>query len=51
MLCVSCKTDLSIREGSTSFKCPKCGENIGRCGNCRKRGVKYVCPSCGFEGP
>lgn len=51
MQCVSCERDVMTIEGSVIFKCPKCGETIVRCGICRKRGVKYTCPNCGFTGP
>lgn len=50
-LCVSCKSDISVIPNSVVFTCPKCGHEIVRCGNCRKKIVKYVCPNCGFEGP
>ncbi|MGC8610822.1 MAG: zinc finger domain-containing protein [Thermoplasmata archaeon] len=49
--CISCGAGL-IEEGSVTFKCPNCGEEIiGRCNHCREMGIKYVCPHCGFEGP
>jgi len=51
-ICISCNRPIANIQGSTSFKCPKCGSyTIVRCGDCRKRAVKYKCPNCGFEGP
>jgi len=50
--CISCKKDLSNEKESILFKCPECKKyEIRRCGECRKKGAIYVCPSCGFEGP
>ena len=43
---------LANDKGSTSFPCPNCGKVIiQRTRKERELGVKYVCPSCGFEGP
>ncbi|MDD5650358.1 MAG: zinc finger domain-containing protein [Candidatus Nanoarchaeia archaeon] len=50
--CNSCKEDVSSNKGSTTFKCPNCSkQTIIRCSRCRKTGVKYKCPGCGFSGP
>lgn len=50
--CLSCKKSVANDTGSTTFKCPNCGEHIIiRCFDCRKRATKYKCPKCGFEGP
>ncbi len=50
--CSSCKKDISNLKGSVKFLCPNCGKiEIVRCVDCRKRGVRYKCPECGFEGP
>ncbi len=50
--CVSCKSKITNDTGSTTFKCPSCGNrDIIRCKNCRKIAAKYRCPECGFEGP
>ncbi|MCD6108738.1 MAG: DUF1610 domain-containing protein [Thermoplasmata archaeon] len=48
--CISCGVGL-IEEGFVSFPCPSCGTIIGRCRSCRKQGVTYTCPKCGFSGP
>jgi len=48
--CISCGKGL-IKQGSTTFPCPICGEIIGRCSNCREQGTKYECKKCGFIGP
>lgn len=51
-ICISCKKNIAGVDMSAVFKCPQCGKaKIVRCGDCRKNSVKYVCPSCGFEGP
>lgn len=51
-VCTSCKAKISGIDGSTSFKCPKCGAaDIVRCSQCRKIATKYKCSKCGFEGP
>ena len=50
-ICVSCKRVITNIHGSVIFKCPNCGHEIVRCGDCRKKGVKYICPNCGFIGP
>ncbi len=48
--CTSCNR--GVQEGATIFKCPKCGkEEIVRCKDCKRVGVKYNCKGCGFEGP
>ena len=50
--CNSCNIELTNIFGSTSFKCPACGENeIIRCKHCRDLGSKYTCESCKFSGP
>jgi Zn-ribbon RNA-binding protein len=50
--CCSCKTKIGSLDASVCFDCPNCGkEEIIRCKSCRVRVIKYVCPSCGFEGP
>ena len=50
--CSSCKTELTNNKGSTSFKCPSCGDgDIKRCHKCRELGTKYACAKCEFEGP
>ncbi|MBR9678979.1 MAG: RNA-binding protein [Nanoarchaeota archaeon] len=52
VLCDSCDTDVSVVDNNVIFKCPGCNKvNIVRCGNCRQKAVKYVCPKCCFEGP
>ena len=48
--CITCNASLMVVDGSTSFPCPECKENINRCGKCRKIARKYKC-KCGFEGP
>ena len=51
-VCNSCKSRVLNIEGSTIFKCPKCGEEeIVRCAYCRKIAAKYICSKCGFSGP
>ena len=51
-VCISCKKKITNKPGSTRFLCPSCGKHeIIRCADCRKRGIKYTCPSCGFVGP
>ena len=48
--CTSC--NLGVQEGATIFKCPKCGdEEIVRCSDCKRVGVRYKCKKCEFEGP
>lgn len=50
--CSSCKKNVANVVGTVKFMCPNCNkEEIIRCIECRKNAVKYVCPSCGFEGP
>ena len=52
LACTSCKTKLTNMKGSTSFKCPSCGDfDIVRCHHCRGIGSKYICDKCGFSGP
>ncbi|MFH1592840.1 MAG: zinc finger domain-containing protein [Candidatus Woesearchaeota archaeon] len=42
----------SLLAGSVVFLCPKCGETkIVRSYHEREIATKYVCGSCGFEGP
>jgi len=51
-VCSSCKRTISPDEKPVIFMCPNCGKvEIIRCSKCRKQGVKYVCPVCGFVGP
>jgi len=51
-VCTSCGKRIVNDPSAVSFPCPKCGKvEIIRCGNCRKQGIKYKCPECGFEGP
>lgn len=48
--CTSCNQ--GVQEGATIFKCPKCGEEeIVRCKECKRLGVKYTCKKCGWSGP
>lgn len=49
--CLTCNKELINDKGAISFKCPKCDFIIMRCSECRRKGSKYVCPKCGFEGP
>jgi len=51
LTCISCGSYVKVGEGSVQFKCPGCGELIGRCSRCRELGKRYVCAACGFEGP
>ena len=52
LVCTSCNTKITNQEGTVRFLCPNCGEfEIVRCGRCRRLGMKYKCPNCGFEGP
>jgi hypothetical protein len=48
--CISCGENL-IGSNYVKFPCPDCDEIIYRCKRCRKLANKYVCPTCGFEGP
>ncbi len=48
--CISCGIRLE-GAGIVRFKCPSCGNEIGRCGKCRKQGNAFICQSCGFKGP
>ncbi len=50
-VCVSCHRLILPWEKAVVFPCPKCGKPIWRCAKCRKMGVPYKCPHCGFEGP
>ena len=51
-VCISCGKRILNDNSATSFPCPVCSEvEIVRCGECRKRGVRYICPGCKFEGP
>lgn len=50
-VCVSCHRPIMPWEKAVVFPCPKCGHPIWRCAKCRKMGVPYKCPNCGFEGP
>lgn len=51
-VCSSCGRPIHPREKAVSFYCPRCGEVlIWRCYRCRRLGVTYKCPKCGFEGP
>ncbi len=50
--CSSCKTEILNDTEVAKFPCPGCGkEEIIRCGDCRKKGVRYTCNKCGFTGP
>ncbi|RLG18975.1 RNA-binding protein [Nanoarchaeota archaeon] len=52
LFCVSCGKEITNDVHAVFFNCPNCGEFVvARCGMCRKKGVKYKCPNCGFEGP
>ncbi len=44
-------TALANDIGATSFPCPQCGTTIFRTRKDREIVIKYVCSSCGFEGP
>ncbi|MDE4908515.1 zinc finger domain-containing protein [Methanogenium marinum] len=48
--CTSCNVPLAS-EGWTKFSCPKCGETIYRCHDCRHQSIPYECKKCGFMGP
>ncbi len=48
--CVSCGIYVKPGRGNVDFPCPGCGQQLGRCINCRKLGRRYA-HSCGFEGP
>ncbi|ABM81180.1 zinc finger domain-containing protein [Hyperthermus butylicus] len=51
-MCASCGRPITPWEKGVAFVCPNCGEVvIWRCARCRKMGVVYRCPKCGFEGP
>lgn len=51
-VCLTTKRKVMNDKGSTSFKCPNCGEyTIVRSSVARKLCVKYTCPNCKFEGP
>ena len=51
-ICTSCKSRIVNVEGATSFKCPKCAEEvIFRCAHCRQIASKYICSKCKFTGP
>ncbi|UCD03990.1 MAG: DUF1610 domain-containing protein [Candidatus Woesearchaeota archaeon] len=50
--CTSCKKRIINDPSSVSFTCPNCLEVIIiRCGECRKKAIKYRCSKCKFEGP
>ncbi|MFT4311023.1 MAG: zinc finger domain-containing protein [Candidatus Woesearchaeota archaeon] len=49
--CTSTNTRITNDSGSVVFKCPKCGHEIVRSKKARQIVARYVCPSCGFEGP
>lgn len=50
--CSSTKVRTTNLTGTTTFKCPKCGEaEITRSKKARELVIKYTCPKCGFEGP
>ncbi|MEM0174023.1 MAG: zinc finger domain-containing protein [Sulfolobaceae archaeon] len=52
LICSSCGKIIHPREKSVMFRCPNCGDiEIIRCASCRKQGITYICPKCGFEGP
>jgi len=51
MICIHCREKIDNKV-ATVFKCPNCGEvEIVRCQRCKRMGLKYKCPKCGFEGP
>ena len=50
--CTSCNVNIGARANFVSFSCPSCGkELIVRCNNCKEASSRYICKSCGFEGP
>ena len=50
--CTACKVRITNMLGAVTFPCPKCKKvEIIRCPHCRKTGIKYTCPACGFIGP
>ena len=50
--CISCGKLIAPWEKAVQFVCPNCGEVVlWRCASCRKLGVEYKCPKCGFIGP
>ncbi len=50
--CISSNIRVTNQEGTTRFPCPNCLKyEIIRTGHARKIVAKYICPSCGFEGP
>ncbi|MGB9675122.1 MAG: zinc finger domain-containing protein [Candidatus Nanoarchaeia archaeon] len=48
--CISCKKQIENDKTAIKIFCPVCGEQIMRCGTCKKNSVAYKC-KCGFEGP
>ncbi|QSZ67402.1 DUF1610 domain-containing protein [Methanofollis aquaemaris] len=48
--CTSCNAPLA-EGGATKFACPKCGNEIRRCPQCREQSIGYTCTKCGFQGP
>ncbi|MET1159671.1 MAG: zinc finger domain-containing protein [Thermoprotei archaeon] len=51
-ICSSCHRLMTPHEPGTLFMCPNCGKVvIKRCRKCRRLGVPYTCPNCGFKGP
>jgi len=50
-ICLSCGKEITNKEGSIIFECPRCGSLIVRCRKCRETGKKYKCKNCDFEGP
>ena len=49
--CTSCKIRIAGAREVSRFPCPQCGNEIIRCGKCRRIVSRYVCPKCEFEGP
>ncbi|MEM2954696.1 MAG: zinc finger domain-containing protein [Candidatus Nanoarchaeia archaeon] len=49
-ICISCKKEATNDKSKVRFPCPQCNAEIIRCGECKKKVVKYKC-ACGFEGP
>jgi Zn-ribbon RNA-binding protein len=50
--CSATNQELINDKGSVIFKCPNCLQaDIVRSNKCRVLAARYVCPSCGFEGP
>lgn len=48
--CSTCGKNVEAAESFTVFPCPECGEDIARCGRCKKLKNRYTC-ECGHAGP